>query len=487
MYESIKNYVTNTDSNVFALKNLPEEVVAFLFARYSRSKLSLRDDLTSMLAAEEVGSLVSELVQPSEDLSITQDRARAFAEKYVLGYGHGSVAEHAVIHLAVEDVSIVVSKLIEDARLASYTEKSTRYVQFDTEKLVFPQGIMASEDPKAGILYRSAVTSLMNAYLDWTETFVEKIKSKTPRKPKQTEKGWDASCRATAFDSLRYLLPAATKTNIGITINARSLATLIVKLRSTKIAEAHEIADKLFAEGALIAPSLLKEKYTQASAYRLGLLPDPDGQACDQDYREFSEYTRSGVALSRWHPDERELDSILSWPHRTSGIVDKLLDGRGQHDAPPRQLERVSLTFSLCMDYGAYRDLQRHRIATQIVEPFTPLNGYEVPRGVFEYGFGDEYRSLMAHAAGVFNQLQANGNLDEAQYVLPLAYRVKVGLTVNLRQIFHLVELRSARQGHYSYRLIAQQIYNEVARVYPSVAKHIRVDMNDYALTRDEK
>ena len=156
----ISRFFSNSDGSVYALKNLPEEVVAYLFARYSRSRLSLRDDLRRMIEAEEMGALIGAGTtdDPAQAFSQIQERARAFAEKYVLGYGHSSVSEHGCVHLALEDVSIIASKLIEDARLASYTEKSTRYVAFDPAKVYYPPKVMA--DPGLAEAYRGTIQAL---------------------------------------------------------------------------------------------------------------------------------------------------------------------------------------------------------------------------------------------------------------------------------------------------------------------------------------
>ena len=145
MTVDVSRFFSNSDGSVYALQNLPEEVVAYLFARYSRSTLSLRDDLRQMIEAEDMGALIGGPAEARGGAGFAhiQERARAFAEKYVLGYGHSSVAEHGCVHLAIEDVSIIASKLIEDSRLASYTEKSTRYVAFDPAKVFYPPEVMA--------------------------------------------------------------------------------------------------------------------------------------------------------------------------------------------------------------------------------------------------------------------------------------------------------------------------------------------------------
>ena len=473
----LAKYVTNTDRDVFALQNLPEEVAAVLFAFYSRSKDGLRENLLKLLdegdlAMAEPGGRDQPL------LADAQAKAHAFHEKWVVGYGHSSVAEHAVVKLGIENVSILASKLIEDGRLASYTEKSTRYVQFDPSKAHYPEAILAS--PLAG-LYQETITSLMNAYTGWMEEFVAQIKQRVPKTEKQTERGYENACRSTACDLLRYLLPAATHTNIGLTINARSLETLITKLLSQPLPEGQKLGAQIKAESVQIVPTLLK--YADASPYRAQwseVVPSPASCPCASD--EFM----SGARIVGPHPTEDEALTLLALPHSPETLnLDDLFSERGKHDAVPRAFERVTLTFDLMMDYGAYRDVQRHRLATQITEPLSPIYGYEILPEIRRFGYEESYRELMKQSSTAFVALADAGFAREASYVLPLAYRVRTLFTANLRELFHFIELRSGRGGHPSYRKIARQVFGEVEGVYPKIARFIRVNKNEYALTRE--
>lgn len=165
--------------------------------------------------------------------------------------------------------------------------------------------------------------------------------------------------------------------------------------------------------------------------------------------------------------------------------MDEYLNRRGKHDAPGRELERIFCTVEMVMDYGAYRDIQRHRMATQTLQPLTPSLGYETPQEIALFGYEDAYRDLIASAFSAYERIAAAGYPHEAAYVLPLATRVRVLFTWNLREVFHFVELRSARQGHPSYRKIAQDVYRVVSEAYPLIARYMRPNMNSYELTRD--
>jgi thymidylate synthase ThyX len=479
----LSRYVSNPNGNVFVLKNLPEEVVAVLFAYYSRSTDGLRENLLRLLAdgdlevaaGDEGGFDVN-----AADLGDAQEKARSFHEKWVVGYGHSSVAEHAVVKLAIENVSILASKIVEDCRLASYTEKSTRYVAFDPTKAIYPENVMASPEAQT---YARAIKRLMDAYVEWMEPVTEAVKSRVPRGEKQSPRAYEAACRSTACDTLRYLLPTASHTNIGITINARSLESMIAKLLSHPLAEARQLGDDIKNEAVKVVPTLLK--YADRNEYRasrneavtdapatalLGVAP---GQ--------------NGVRLLAPHLSEREALELIAMPYPSdaAGSLAEILDGRGKFDPAPRVFERVALTFEIVLDYGAFRDVQRHRMAAICVDPLGVSLGYEKPRDLAAFGLTHQFDELMQESAQAYERLAANGFLYEAPYVLPLAYRVRTIFTASLRELFHFIELRSARQGHPSYRKIAQQMHAEIERVYPHVAPYIRVNRAEYALTRD--
>jgi len=499
----IAPYVTNLDDGVFALRNLPEEVIAVLFAYYSRSRDDLRTNLLKLLREgdlELAGGTAGDI--PEDHLSAARAKARQFHEKWVVGYGHGSVAEHACVHLALEGVSIIASKLIEDARLASYTEKSTRYVAFDPNRVYTPPEI--ATDSNLSGLYSATITDLLGAYTGWTEDIVAKVKSRVTKTEKQTDRGYDTACRATTFDILRYLLPAAVRTNIGLTVNARSLQTLITKLLSQPLTEGRDLGQRIKVEAQHIVPTLLK--YADHNPYR-----DETLAAMENLVNEIPELSgkgssgaQSGVHLTSSEPDiedrlvtallygqtTRAFEDILCAvrkmePTRKEQIVDEYLRRRGKHDGTGRELERIFCTVEMVMDYGAYRDVQRHRMATQTLQPLTPSLGYEIPADLIAFGYEDQFTKLMDRAVAAYDGIAAAGLEKEAAYALPLATRVRVLFTWNLREVFHFVELRSARQGHPSYRRIAQQTYHAVAEAYPLLARYMRPNLNSYELTRE--
>jgi thymidylate synthase ThyX len=496
-------YVTSLDSSVFALKNLPEEVVAVLFAYYSRSRDDLRSNLLKLLQDRELDVARLVAADGEADLALARQKAREFHEKWVVGYGHASVAEHAVAHVAIEDVSIVASKLIEDARLASYTEKSTRYVPFPRSYYPAPE-----LSGTAGDLYHRTVGALFDVYEELLPRVTERVSETADRSQFKTERGFLNSCQAHACDALRYLLPAGTVTNIGLTANARTLEHLISKLLSSPLAEAQQLGERIKDETQKVIPTLIK--YARRKDYFVETPPALQALADELlgDGGEGADARAAVLVSSPTDAEARLAAGILYeftsqpyealWPqvralsteqHRR--VIGEYLERRRTYGTPPhtytdpplRSLEHLYFTFDVLVDYGAYRDIQRHRMATQTTQRLTCLHGYDVPELLDRYGFRDRFEKAMAGAAEAWQRLAAE-HPEEAQYVVPLAYRKRVLFTWNLRELHHFISLRSARQGHISYRRIAWAVYQALEREHPFLARFINVDLAEYEMAR---
>jgi thymidylate synthase ThyX len=489
----VASYVTSVEDDVFALFGLPEEVIAVLFAYYSRSRDDLRTNLAKLLADQELD--VASGAAPK--LALASEKARAFHEKWVVGYGHASVAEHAVVHLALENVSIVASKVIEDLRLGSYTEKSTRYVVFDTGSFVdlpeLPEPLRSR--------YRASGERLFSTYLE----LMPKVTAELERVlgPGASP----AAVRAQACDLLRGLLPAGTRTNLGLTANARALEGLLVKMMSSPLAEVRRIAEEMHRAAGHVAPTLLK--YAAPSEYRRSLGARVEGALRTVYTPPTNERSTmvmgQPVRLVRWDKDALLRISLAlgfegSGPAvHTAGLADALayaqraeleaivtasVDGRGKYDGMPRAFEATSMTFELLLDYGAYRDLQRHRMLTPATQRLTARLGFDVPPELEDMGFRDVYQEAMLSAYDVWATLERQGFPAEAQYAVPLGYRLRTLWTLDLRELVHVIELRSAKQGHVSYRRIAQALHRLAVGVHPWLKDLVRVDTNDYPLAR---
>ncbi|MCL2823027.1 MAG: FAD-dependent thymidylate synthase [Polyangiaceae bacterium] len=501
----VRRYVSNLDRNVFAISGLPEEVIAVLLARYSRSRDDLRSNLDQLLVhnAIAIGESNEDLAatstdQTSSDNSTIQDRASAFHEKWVLGFGHDSVAEHAIIHLAVEQVSIIASKCIEDLRLGSFTEKSTRYVKFDTGSFADLHGLPTHLRQS----YRATCETLFREYLDLFPQVQSLLEHILPTHPEESPHHRAVTIRAKTCDILRGLLPASTHTNLGITANARAVASLLCKMLSSPLEEVRTIGEQMQSEARTITPTLLKyiapNHHRQTLRTRLQNCTDhamPCGPRFDPlppsphvpvriIRHDHDAMHRVALALCYdldTHPDAatrmRQLEEQDT--NTTQRIVEQAFASRGPRDPAPRALESSHITVELDLDYGAYRDLQRHRMLSPTVQILGCSLGPSVPQQASSLGILTRYEMALASVVPTWTQL-AEYDPFSAQYVVPLAYRVRVLWTLNLREAFHVIELRSGKRGHPSYRRAAQALYHAICGVHPWLKDLIRVDLSDF-------
>ncbi|MCC6933862.1 MAG: FAD-dependent thymidylate synthase [Deltaproteobacteria bacterium] len=495
-------FFTNLDKPIFLAKNFHPEVWALMQARYSRSSIGMREGFLELLKedGENFAQLVQYLRESKGGASMDHAVAKAmqFMDKWVLGYGHSSVAEGAVVGVGLEGVSILATKVIEDNRLASYIEKSTRYVSFDRNSFLIPQEIKESSLAKDA---EKLINLQFQTYQDFHEPVLSRIKELSPVQAGQNENAWLRSCAARRFDSVRYLLPACTKTSLGWTLNARTLAHAISKLLSHPLAEMRQIGEALREEGKKCLPSLLK--YAERNEYFV---------STEQDGAEFvnsllgAVKAKKGEAVALAFADrdgeEKVLAAIL-YKHSTlslkeargrvkkmsgaqkEALIESVLKTRGQFDALAREFEHCAIGFDVLMDYGAFRDLQRHRLCTQSNQLLTPNFGYDVPEDIVACGEAlvAKYKKVMKKSAQLYGEL-AKTNIHAAQYVLPLAYKKRVLMDMNLRQAFYLIKLRSTPQGHISYRCIAKGMYDLVCKQYPLFAKYFVCDLSNDELGR---
>jgi len=455
---------------VYTLDDLAPEVVAVTFAKTSRVPDSF-DDI-------------------ARELSET-DSSR-FHEKWVIGYGHSSVAEHAVLSIAIENVSILAAKVVEDNRLSSFTEKSTRYQVMDPEHYYTPP---CFADGEAARVYEGTIAALYSAYGDLMPE-ARRFCDEAYGSPEWKERG--VSPAGKACDAIRGLLPAAATTNLGWTVNARELRHAAVKMASHPLAEVRELARVVVEAARRKVPTLLK--YTDASAYlkgwegRLagasGTAPSSRraGAATGAPPHSTSE---PGVRLVSYDPDGeravlaamlfratgRAYDEIAADvqeydTNRVGVLLNDALSGIGGHEAPVRELESTAYTFEIVCDFGAYRDIQRHRMATQTEQPLSCDLGHVIPTDACEAGLAGRMADALDRARKSWRAL-ADIDPIHAQYSVPLAFRKRFLIRMNLREAFHFVGLRSRVQGHESYRRVAWAVRDEIERVHPSLGSLI--------------
>jgi thymidylate synthase ThyX len=441
---------------------LSPETIAVAFAKTSRSPDSFR-----AIAAE-----------------LSDEKSAQFHEKWVVGYGHASVAEHAVLHIAFENVSRLAIESIEGNRLASYTEKSTRYQKWGPDDFTIPPDLeghpLCSE-------YVETIRFLFKTYADSLEPVRSLILERFSRRENEKDEAWDRRIRSKYVDVCRFILPAASLANVGMTANARVLENMIRKMLSHELAEVRQIGEKVKEVALGETPTLVK--YADAVPYLAETINEFNNRdmihrvPTENEWCTLIDYDKEGekriLAAALYRFGEMSYADALAYVKSLDDVeemnlAESLLGRLGKFDIPLRELEYSTYTFDLVMDQGAYAEFKRHRMMTQTPQKLTTRLGYAIPRLITEAGFGIQYEAAMQSAAQMYEKLyQFNPNV--AQYVVPNGFNRRVLAEFNLREAFAFCQLRSAANAHFSIRRIAQRIYEELARVHPLLTKYMKL------------
>jgi thymidylate synthase ThyX len=483
----LEPHFTNLDKPVFALVNLPETVKGAMFARYSRYQGTLRRLFLDEFAGDmEAG--VAATFDGAEG-----ERARKLYERVFLGYGDDSVAQLGGAHIATEWVSNVMTKLLQRGRLAAYLEQSTRYIAYDAP--MPGGGYRYWRDPELGPQYQAAMDFVFDSYAEALPKVIAWADERFPRAPDEPEAAHARSIKAKALDLLRGLLPAASLSHVGIFASGQAYEQLLLRLFASPLPEARDYAGMILGELKQVMPSFVArvdradrggewihylEERGQAAARwasRLGLDRADDG---DQGPR---------VTLLRTDGSEDDLLAALVFeagaaseqealkavralpPDERETMLAELVGQRAnRRHRPGRGFEALRYRFEVVSDYGAFRDLQRHRMLTIQWQPLSPDLGAGVPEELEQAGVADAYRAGLERSREEYTRLVESGRPEIAPYALSLGYRIRYVLDMNAREAMHLVELRSGREGHPTYRAVAHAIHAEIARIHPSVA-----------------
>ena len=431
---------------------------------------------------------------------LTEDSTAQFHEKWVVGYGHSSVAEHAVLHLAFENASRLAMEAIESNRLASYTEKSTRYQKWDRDQYYCPPEI---EEGGFKERYNQICGYLFDTYLAMLEPVKSEVSKKYPPNSGESDELYDRRIRSKYVDACRFVLPAASMANAGMTVNARELESAIRKWLGSPLQEVREIGEEIKLVASQEVPTLVKyadpQPAMQNITSELTFLAshvdagDEKMEPCTLVASDGTGEDRILAACLYRFGEMSYAEALRTIKDSTlpTKIADTLFAGLSKFDAPLRELEHSYITFDLVMDQGAYAEFKRHRMMTQTTQRLGCNLGYAVPLLLVNAGVEDEYKTAMDTVQLFWNEL-AQWNPDVAQYVVPNGYNRRVLSTFNLREAFAFCQLRSAPNAHFSIRRIAQMMAVEIKRVYPTLSKYLRltdepwqkVELENFAGTR---
>ncbi|OLC45171.1 MAG: thymidylate synthase [Acidobacteria bacterium 13_1_40CM_65_14] len=484
-------YFTNPDRPVFALTNLPETVKGALFARYSRSAKSVRRLFLDEFLGDIAPSTRSGQAASPHTSTVGTARADKLYARVLSEYGDDSVAQLGGAHIACEGVSNVLTKVLEWGRLMAYLEQSTRYVPYtDRPNGRWKYHIPAELDRSP--LRETFIRTLDHAfdtYARWIPAMESHFRAKYPRSPEDSEGVYKSVIRAKALDTLRGLLPAATTSNVGLFGTGQAFEALLLRMFAHPLQEVRDCAQQILTEVRQVIPAFLARidqpdrggrwiEYLAATRRDFAHIAQPLVEDLSPDARDevtLTDFDPDGelkvVAAALYSvsalPDDQLLDAArtLSADDRAALLRAYVGHRANRRHKPGRAFERTRYRFDILADYGAFRDLQRHRLLTLEWQPLSTRHGYTEPAAIEDAGALDDWRAVMDRSAELYEQLQAHGLGDIAPYAVVMAYRVRFYMDMNAREAMHVIELRTAPQGHPAYRRVCQLMHRAIADV----------------------
>ncbi len=384
------------DIYLLSPRALSPETIAVAFAKTSRAPESFRE-----IAAE-----------------LSDEQSAKFHEKWVVGYGHASVAEHAVLHMAFENVSRIAIETIESSRLASYTEKSTRYQKWGQDDFTIPPEL---DGHPLRDEFVETVRLLFSTYAESLDPVKNLILQKNPRRENEKDEAYDRRIRSQYVDRCRFILPGAANANVGMTANARVLEMVIRKMLSHPLAEVRQIGEKTKEVAKAETPTLVKYAdvvpyfvETTSRDWEFGNCRELESTSAESDWCTLIDYDKDGekkvLAAALYRFGEMAFADALAYvqslnENELAELADTLLKRLDKFDIPLRELEYCTYTFDLVMDQGAYAEFKRHRMMTQTPQRLSTRLGYTIPLLVTEAGFGSKYEAAMESAIKMYEKL----------------------------------------------------------------------------------
>ncbi len=513
--EILLRFFTNVDEPVFALINLPEVVKGALFARYSRTHKSLRRlFLDEFYNQPEIG-IRAILEAPSAwGAELDVNRAERLYERVFGEYGDDSVAQLGGAHVACEQASNILTKVLEWGRLAAYLEQSTRYIYYD-RKLGGGYRYLTPPEIRGSSLegeYRAEMDRQFHAYSALVRRLTEYFGKRFPQSPVDSDLIWRSTIRAKACDTARGLLPAATLSNLGIYGNGQAYEALLLRMRASPLQEVRDYSSMLLAELRKVIPAFMRRvdlpdrggkwtDYLRGAAVSMAdiaeKLPElsgtpvktPEVALTDWDSEAETKVAAAALYSSTGLSDGQlmQVAERMTPEERALVIRSYVGERRNRRHKPGRGMERVSYRFDVLSDFGSFRDLQRHRMLTIEWQPLGVSHGYSTPPDVVDLGEEDTWNDAMARMAQLHDRTLSLHGTEVAQYTVPFGYRLRYVMQLNAREAFHMLELRTTKQGHPDYRRICQEMH----RLIRDVAGHrviadamSYVDHDSYELER---
>jgi len=480
----LSRFFTDLDGPVFALVNLPEVVKGALFARYSRSPKSLRRLFLDEFASQPESGIgaIAEAI-PGQDPAVRTKRAEELYERVFDDYGDDSVAQLGGAHLACEQASNILTKVLEWGRLAAYLEQSTRYIVYD-QRLGDRYRYQVPVELEGSSLrseYVSTMDWLFDTYARLVRELIPHYESQFKDIPGGVDRVVRASIRARACDTARGLLPASTLSNLGIFGTGQAYEMMLLRMRAHPLGEVRGYADLMLPELRKVIPSFMRRVdlpergvrwstyfkstalHMQEKAAALGAEPANRPEVVLVDWDRDAEAKVAAAALYAYTdlPDDQLLDIVRKMPAEERAMLLRTYVGeRGnRRHKPGRGMERIDYRFDVLSDFGSFRDLQRHRMLTIEWQRLGTRHGYVTPADILSTGRDGLWSEAMDRMAALHRKLDEALGPDVAQFAVPFAYRLRYVLQLNAREAFHMLELRSSPQGHPDYRRVCLEMH----------------------------
>jgi len=514
----LSEHFSNTDSDIFAIITPKQVDRGALMSRYSRTNKSMRRIFL-------------------DEFLKNKNRGEEFYNRVLLEFGDDSVAELGEAQIAIEGLSNIAVKKIEDRRIGlSYLEKSSRYVAWNKKesgkyRFYRDQEILKS---KFADMYEETCNFSFDIYSKNIDSMVTYIREKYPIEKysfkdstdgkeklfsklkneidvKSANMVYKGSTKAKALDILRGLLPASTLTNVGITGNGRAFEYLLTILASSELKEEQDLASKIKKELDIVIKSFVRradDKYGKAFQK---YLKDVKNKSKSIAVKEIKSKPTTGVVtkLVDYEPEKIAIDKIITSiiyeqspstsyqnilqqvkkfsTERKNKIINEFTKLRtNRRHRPSRAFENIYYTFDLCNNFGMFRDFHRHRALTLERQLLTTDHGYIIPNEIKVLGIEKDFKDCMNKTKETFDKIRTKYP-EQGQYVVNFAFNYPYFMKFNLREACHLIELRTVPQGHVDYRRVAQQMFKEINKVHPNLSKIMKfVDLKEYDLERFE-
>ncbi len=479
--DEVSKYASNTDRDIYTVSNIPEEVVAVIFAYVSRSPKGFRENIETVIKEEQLG----------------KERAAKFHEKWVLNYGHASVAEHAAVHIGIEKVSRLFSSILElSNEYMSFTEYSQRYQSPVKGDFFTPEELGHNSSLKSK--YIELNNYQYDLYSDLNDKLFEFLKDTVPTPEGMEERIHHRALEKIAFEDARYALNLATYTNLGMTANARAIEDSLSKLLSNKYSEVRNRAQEMKEEVRFSVPTLVKyankNEYITHTRHALEevaqqMLSNMPIEASDKSYEvNLLNWTGKDSANAELEAIDAMVKAIL-FEHSSSSYVEiekdinsknleeklevlkRSLEKLGKFDNPVNALKLVKYDVEFVISEACWHQLLRHRKVNWLVQEPGIQSGITVPPHVEKSGTEDLLRKSVSESESLYKELVSENLPEVASYVVTNAHNRRLLGNFDLWELYHLINLRMSEGAQWDIKNITRILTEEISKHHPNLVK----------------